>query len=105
MNERKIKSRIVHKHDIEANWLKATNFIPLQGEMIIYDIEIDNNGNTLDLPEGRVTPYTYERVKIGDGKTLINMLPFIDEHKADISYVQEYVDTTLGAVATALSEI
>ena len=38
-NEKYMNSRIQHKHDIEANWLKATTFIPKQGELIIYDID------------------------------------------------------------------
>ena len=46
--------RISHKHDIEANWNKAVNFIPLDGELIIYDP--DEN-------------YDYTRIKFGDGKT------------------------------------
>ena len=37
MAEKKINTRVTNKHDIEENWLKATNFIPLIGEMIIYD--------------------------------------------------------------------
>lgn len=61
MNEKNIKARIVHKHDIESNWLLATNFTPKQGEIICYDI--DEN-------------YTYERFKIGDGITNVNDLPF-----------------------------
>ena len=32
-----IKSRISQKHDIEANWLLVPDFIPLNGEIIIYD--------------------------------------------------------------------
>ena len=39
MQEREIKGRFTHKHDVEANWLKATNFIPKQGEIIIYDVD------------------------------------------------------------------
>ena len=62
-----VKTRIVNKHDIEANWIKAVNFVPLKGELIIYDTEVDENGKTLDLPSGRTTPYTFERFKIGDG--------------------------------------
>ena len=58
---KEIKSRIQQKHDIEANWKLAVNFIPKQGEIIIYDID-DN--------------YDYERFKIGDGVTKINDLPF-----------------------------
>lgn len=62
MAEKTLNARIVHKHDIEENWLKAVNFIPKQGEMIVYDID-DN--------------YTYERIKIGDGVTLVSALPFV----------------------------
>lgn len=62
MAEKSLNSRIINKHDVEANWVKATNFIPKQGETIVYDI--DEN-------------YTYERFKIGDGITLVNDLPFV----------------------------
>jgi hypothetical protein len=57
-----LRTRLVNKHDIEANWLKATNFTPLQGELIVYDV--DENCN-------------YERIKMGDGVTNVNELPFI----------------------------
>lgn len=61
MAEKSLNARIVHKHDTEANWNKATNFIPKQGEIIVYDID-DN--------------HSYERFKIGDGATNVNSLPF-----------------------------
>lgn len=54
-------TRIVHKHDTEANWDKATAFVPLAGEIIVYDKDSTHN---------------YARVKIGDGTTKINNLPF-----------------------------
>ena len=76
----RISTRIAQKHDLEVNWITATersNFVPMQGELIIYDIEVDSNGNTLALPTGRTTPYTYERMKIGDGKNTVENLPFI----------------------------
>ena len=63
MNEKMFNTRIIHKHDSEANWNKAVNFIPIQGEIIVYDI--DEN-------------YNYERVKIGDGIRKVNDLPFVD---------------------------
>jgi hypothetical protein len=50
--EKNINTRIEHKHDIEANWNKAINFIPKAGELVIYDP--DEN-------------YSYYRVKIGNG--------------------------------------
>ena len=61
MAEKNIKSRIVHKHDVESNWLLATNFVPKQGEIIVYDKD---------------ESYNYERFKIGDGITLVSALPF-----------------------------
>ena len=32
-----MKERIQIKHDLEENWEKAINFVPLAGELIIYD--------------------------------------------------------------------
>jgi hypothetical protein len=61
MSEKTLKTRIIHKHDTEAHWLLAENFIPKQGELIVYDID---------------DTHTYERFKIGDGKTLVSELPF-----------------------------
>ena len=68
--EKTMKARVQHKHDIEANWLKATNFTPLASEIIVYDP--DEN-------------YDYPRIKIGDGKTNINALPFVTKDYAKIS--------------------
>lgn len=62
MSEQIFNTRIVHKHDTEANWNKAINFIPKAGELIIYDP--DEN-------------YVYSRIKIGDGVTIVTNLPFI----------------------------
>lgn len=60
--EKNVNTRIQHKHDIEANWNKALNFIPKIGEIIVYDI--DEN-------------YNYSRFKIGDGVRTINNLEFL----------------------------
>ena len=76
MANKNLKARIQHKHDLEANWNKAENFIPLPGELIIYDKEVDSEGNVLELPTTRTTPFDYERFKIGDGVTTVSNLPF-----------------------------
>lgn len=55
-----VNTRIKHKHDIEANWMKAKNFIPLPGELIVYDYD------------------TGRKIKIGDGVTNVNLLPFVE---------------------------
>lgn len=61
MAEKELKARIVHKHDTEANWNKATNFIPKESEFIVYDMDDTHN---------------YFRLKIGDGVTNVINLPF-----------------------------
>ena len=53
-----IKEQSFVKKDTSANWSKAKNFVPKENEVIIYT----------DL----------EKKKIGDGKKLLNELPFID---------------------------
>ena len=62
MNEQRVHGRVIHKHDTETNWNKATNFIPQQGELIIYDVD---------------SSYAYTRAKIGDGETVVSDLPFL----------------------------
>ena len=84
MAEKTLKSRIIHKHDTAANWLKGANFIPKQGEIIVYDIDADHN---------------YERFKIGDGKTAVNSLPFAD------GALKDYVDTELGTLVDDIATI
>ena len=53
-----IKEQSFIKKDTSVNWSKAKNFIPKDNEVIIYT----------DL----------DKKKIGDGKKLLNELPFID---------------------------
>ena len=55
-------------HNLEINWEQQTDFIPLQGELIVYDID-----NT----------HSYERFKIGDGVSNVNTLPFVVTPIAD----------------------
>ena len=64
--EKKINSRIQQKHDVAANWAKATNFIPKKGEIIIYDAEYNASGEETQAV----------RFKIGDGSKTVNNLPF-----------------------------
>ena len=62
MAEKVMNTRIMLKHDTEANWKKATVFIPKAGEVIIYDKD---------------STHTRPRIKIGDGETLVSALPFV----------------------------
>ena len=53
------KENTIIKKDTTENWNKAINFIPKENEIIVY---IDSG------------------MKIGDGKTKVSDLPFIDEN-------------------------
>ena len=69
------KGRIQHKHDTTENWNKAANFIPLQGEIIIYT---DTN-----------------KLKIGNGINTVSELAYISDYKVikTISENQTFVLT------------
>jgi hypothetical protein len=99
LSTKAVTTRIQHKHDLEVNWLKAVNFVPMQGELIIYDAEVDANGQTLTLPTGRTTPYTYERFKIGDGKTTVSNLPFNTEPIENKIKISGTVTKAIGGIA------
>ena len=90
MSEKLIKSRIVHKHDAATNWSKAATFIPKQGEIIVYDKDSD---------------YNYERIKIGDGATLVDALPFADDAvRTALMTAIDDVDDKVDAVSTLVGD-
>lgn len=70
MSNKTFNGRIQNKHDTEAHWNLALNFVPLAGEIIIYDQ--DSN-------------YSYQRVKIGDGTTLVRNLPFVSDKLPEVT--------------------
>lgn len=96
MAEKQINGRIIQKHDSEANWEKATNFIPKAGEIIIYDTDETHH---------------YCRIKIGDGSTLINNLPFsteeeIESYAAPLSHTHNYAgSSSAGGAATSAEKL
>ena len=63
MAQQTVKARIQLKNDTEQNWIKAVNFIPLAGELIIYSAD---------------EQYPYPRFKVGDGVNKVNDLSFAD---------------------------
>lgn len=87
MSEKTFPSRFVCKHDTEENWLKATNFSPKRGEIIVYDIDVN---------------YDYERIKIGDGETNVNNLPFVIDEKLENKTTSKQVQIIEGDGATTV---
>lgn len=65
-----IYKRMQQRNDIEENWNKAINFIPLMGEIIVYNP--DQN-------------YSNIRFKIGDGKNFLKDLPFQEDKTFSIT--------------------
>ena len=74
-----VQTRIQLKRDTKANWNTATGFIPLRGEVIIYEdfaqYEVEEYGETVvkNIPN----------IKIGDGTTFVQDLPFVDKDLRD----------------------
>lgn len=72
MIEKIIPSRITNKHDTEANWNAKSDFIPKQGEFIVYDKD---------------DTHACARLKMGDGETTIVNLPFISITPEDMDEI------------------
>ena len=106
-------TRVQMKNDIEANWQQAVNFKPLLGEVIIYRAEKDGDALPKDPnnPSQNLRNYyiTYPRIKVGDGSTNVNDLPFIDsaihEQLATITLLRAEDDDmgNVSLISTALS--
>lgn len=79
MAKEELRVRIQQKHDTQAHWDLATNFIPMAGEIIVYDVDPN------------VPTYTYPRFKVGDGVTLLTNLPFVGSpFSGTRKYVEEF---------------
>ncbi len=76
MANKQIDVRVINKHDTEENWNSCT-YIPLQSEIIIYDID-KNHG--------------FQRFKLGDGKTEVFNLPFLVSNPLFVGTQAEYED-------------
>ena len=74
MAEKMLKTRIQNKHETEANWSQATGFVPLAGELIIYDVDETHSKPRFKIGDGVRNPDT--------GKvegTNVNDLPFVSD--------------------------
>ena len=63
MATKEIKARTQQKNDTSTNWAKATTFVPLKGELIVYT----------DIGQ----------FKVGDGMTSVVNLPYKDVEYTD----------------------
>ena len=63
-----VNTRIKSKHDTTANWNAARGFIPLAGEIIIYD-DYETSSEGVNIPS----------FKVGDGQAYVQDLPFVND--------------------------
>ena len=84
MSEKILGARMINKHDTQVNWESVPDFVPYEGEIVVYDTD-DN--------------FAYPRFKIGDGITTIGELPFSVEVAA-----QPMLDSLTAADVKALAE-
>ena len=75
-----MKARVSQLHKTEAEWDKYTNFVPIQGEFIIFDQDAANN---------------YARLKIGDGVSKLSDLPFFIDSAIDVYNTKHRLDEVL----------
>lgn len=89
---KKVRGRVQNKHKTAEEWLldvypngdtlqepRTDAFVPLAGELIIYDPDSDSDSE-----------YNYPRFKFGNGQDNVDYLPFVGE--AEIQKLQEKID-------------
>ena len=79
-----VNARIQIKHDTTENWNNAIGFIPLPGEVIVYD---DYEIKTYTVEEyGETVTKTalIPNIKIGTGNAYVQDLAFVDEKTRDM---------------------
>lgn len=83
--DRVFNVRIKLRNDSHANWEKQPNFVPMDGEIIIYDIDDEHK---------------FQMIKIGDGSKELSNLPFINDF-----YTKKEIDTFIEELQKADLEI
>lgn len=89
------KTRIKSKHDTTANWNNASGFIPLAGEIIVYD---DYKTKTYE-DDGEIKTKMIPGIKIGSGNAYVQDLAFVDDDLRDklMEHIEnEQIHVTLG---------
>lgn len=77
-----MKARVSQLHRTEAEWDKLPDFVPIQGEFVIFD------------PDKR---HQYARLKVGDGDTKLKDLPFFIDSAIDDHITKRRLDEVIDA--------
>ena len=74
-----VDARIRLKRDTTANWNNARGFIPMAGEVIIYDDYQTKTWQVEEYGEIVTKSENIPGIKIGDGQAYVQDLPFVDK--------------------------
>lgn len=91
MSEKVLNSRIIQKHDTEANWNQTESFVPYSGEIIVYDTD---------------TAHSLSRLKVGNGESSVSELPFLQfapDTIVNLNNIVFTVDENMDLLAHTLS--
>jgi hypothetical protein len=76
-----MKARVSQLCKTEAEWARLPDFVPLQGEVIVFSQD---------------KQYKYPRLKIGDGSTPLRNLPFFVDSSIN-DFLTKYYGTVIDA--------
>jgi len=79
-----VKTRIQSKHGLEKDWIQATNFRPLPGEIIVYEPQVTEASRKItgDVRKDEVLPVIKRpRFKVGNGTDVVTDLPFAEQEQ------------------------
>ena len=79
-----VNARIQIKHDTTANWNNTQGFIPLPGEIIVYDDYETKTYTVEEYGETVVKTVNIPNIKIGSGNAYVQDLAFVDERTREI---------------------
>ena len=74
-----VDARIRLKRDTTANWNAARGFVPMAGEVIIYDDYQVKTWQVEEYGEKITKTENIPGIKIGDGQAYVQDLPFVDK--------------------------
>ncbi len=84
-NIKKLKTRMVQKHGTKAEWDNASTFVPLDGELIVYE-------------DGTAAGGRAPAIKVGDGTTTVGNLKPVGKYTHSNSLLAWNTEKTIGYV-------
>lgn len=78
-----LETRIKLKRDTKENWDGATGFVPMEGELIVYEDYPGNWATRSSTMIGTSEGMVVTGIKVGDGKAYVQDLPFVSDDIRD----------------------